>query len=306
MHNKLALPNKYKIEFGEYFTFSNMQTNYHPVYFIPCRVNEDEKVIPFIENSLHFKLDTMSTLPKEEDFFTNTKNSLYELNSMEHIIDHDLDFRTIANEEIDISPRLFVELATKEAAEYGYNDLIVGYLDQEKNLFVQDCYIKDFYKNKPFNILDYYMYITHRRLYLDEDLFDKKIEVSSEYFIDSLSFELRNGDLVDIANKLKMACLEGSFNTGFSKEYEEMNEEILFVLTNFIKDYETSKDLNRVMELCSYFRNLEILEFYVNDKKNGYISMDEILRNQKDSEVLDLSIVIAFNPRLKKMLSDKY
>lgn len=304
---RLVLPNEHKLEFGKYFRYQKINTNFHPVYFIPCRKEENGEVIPSTRYALYFALDRISGFRKNQDFFNNPyAQKDYSLpQSYMSVLNMGYTFETLCDSTDNIEDKVKLESAVNFAAEEGYEDLVVGYYDTFTGEFIQGLYLKDFHMNETYNIIEYYMYMTWKDFYHNEDVFDGKVIENSHSIINELSFNLFRKDIVEMVHKLKLSCLEGSFNASYSSEYVEMNQEIVMVLSKYINNYEPTKDMGKLFELCSYLRSMDVVEFYANQNDNKYVSLSELLKANKNRHEYD-NVVIAFHPRLKQMLSDKF
>lgn len=309
MREGFKIPNEHKVNFGAYFPVSILETKYQPIYFIPCRLNKNKEVEVYVETTLYFLIDSMSYNEPDEDFFTKPEHikSLHVYSSYEQIESQWITFQQMTDEKLSVTNKILLQSAMRQAEAHGYPDLAVGYLDQEKKIFVQGAYISDFNKFEPFNLLDYYMYETFRYFYLDEDLLDLKIkEVSEQIKNQDFSFELDN--LEDLICRLKRSCLEGSFDTSFSDNYDEMNEEIFYIIPKYIKNDKEIMSPAQVYELCSFLKSLEILEFYVKSTNGKFVQIEKIneLSGGRQIEVSGENIRIAFHPRLQEILRDRY
>lgn len=304
---RLALPNEHKLIFENHFKYNKLNTNFYPVYYIPCRKEDDGEIVPSVRFALFFSLDEIGSHTKTQEFFKNPylKKDYKFPQSYYSAVEMGYSFEDLIDSKKNQDNRLKVEAAVNFAEEEGYPDLIVGYYDTTKDTFVQGLYLKDFHINETYNILEYYMYKTWQELYLNENVFDKKVVDSAHLIIDELSFDLFRSDIVEMVEKLKLSCLEGSFNSSYSNEYKEMNEEITYVLSKYIEDYKPEQDFNKLLELSSFLRSLDVIEFYANQNDKNFIPISEIIKSGKKDNYFD-SMVIAFHPRLKGLLSDKF
>ena len=303
---RLALPNKHKLNFEKFFYYKRINTNFHPVYFIPCRKDENGEVIPATKYAIYFALDQMSGFKRNQDFFNNpySKKDYSLPQSFMSAINMGYTFESLLDSPDQIEDRLKVEAAVNFAAEEGYNDLVVGYYDTLRSEFVQGLYLNDFHVNETFNIIEYYMYMSWKDFYFNEDVFDGKVIENSHSIIDNLSFNLFRKDIVEMVALLKLSCLEGSFNASYSSEYNEMNQEIVMLLSRYIPDYNPHKDMSKLLELCSYLRGLDVVEFYADQNDNKYVSLSELFRNGQNKHQYE-NVLIAFHPRMKQLLNDK-
>ena len=309
MSEGFTIPNEHEVNFGAYFPISMLETKYQPIYFIPCRLNENKEVEVYSETTLYFLIDAMPSHEIDEDFFTKPEHikSLHVYSCYEQIESQWITFQQITDEQLSVTNKILLQSAMRQAGSHGYPDLIVGFLDQENKIFVQGAYISDFNKFEPFNLLDYYMYKTFRDFYLDEDLLDFKIKKISEQFKKyDFSFEL--SDLEDLVCRLKRSCLEGSFDTNYSDNYDEMNEEIFYIVPKYIKNEKEIASASQIYELCSFLKSLEVLEFYVKSTNGKFVQIEKIneLSGGKEFEISGENIRIAFHPRLQEMLRDRY
>lgn len=320
---ELILPNKYKLDFKKHIGFSEsaVNTNYFPVYFIPVLRTPEGEISPDLNHILVFRLDQIKYLPREDNFFEKYSypsdedlELMYQKNIPENYNDAmamGYKFNTIMDISEYVDNKTMLEMAVNESLElFGYNDLVVGYFDENKNEFVQGLYIEDFHIKETFAILDYYMYTLENKLYLNEDMLDFKIKKEQEKMSKSLSFKLNTDSLFNVVKKLKLSCIEGSFNGSYREEFEEMNRDISYTLSNFIDNFDPDRDQAKIVELSNHLRVLNILEFYTIDgNSDNYIPIEKVLNNRAEGRtnhiVLD-SLVIGFHPRLTSILNDKY
>lgn len=305
MIDRFEFPNKKKLNFERFLPNSRLSTNYQPIYFLPCKEIEGE-LIPDIDNSVYFTLDQMDFEDLTQDFFTkpDSINELYEYSDYKEIIKEKISFIEMSDKQLSVTNKVLIQSATSDAADQGYKDLVVGYLDQESGVFVQGCFIKDFYKYQCFNMLDYYMYSTYKEFYLNEDLLDNKVDEYAERFQSEI---IDSDTLVTIFHNLKRSCLEGSFERSYSEEYKEMNQEIMYLLSKHIKNYKQERDIGKLITICNHLQNLEVLEFYVDLNNGRFAPLSEVMKKQsKHEDMSRLSMTIGFHSRLQKILKDRY
>lgn len=320
---ELTLPNKYKLDFKKHIGFSEslVNTNYFPVYFIPALRTPEGEISPDLNHVVVFRLDQIPYLPREDNFFEKYSypsdedlEIMYQKNIPENYNDA-LAMGHTFNSLMDISDyvdnKTLLEMAVNESLDqFGYNDLVVGYYDENKNEFVQGLYIEDFHIKETFAIIDYYMFNLEEKLYLNEDVLDFKIKKEQEKMQDALSFELNADYLFDIVKKLKLSCIEGSFNGSYREEFEEMNRDVRYTLSNFIKNFDSERDEEKIIELSNYLRILNVLEFYTIDRfSDNYIPIERLLSKKSGGGTTHIALdalVIGFHPRLTSILNDKY
>lgn len=305
--DRLALPNEHKLDFKKFFFYKRIHTNFHPVYFIPCRKDEDGQVVPATQYAIYFALDKMGGFKPRQEYFNNpySKKDYSLPQTYMSAVNMGYTFETLLDSRDPIEDKVKLEAAVNFAAEEGFDDLVVGYYDTLTGEFVQGLYLDNFHINETFNIIEYYMYINWKDFYFNEDVFDGKVVENSHSIINQLSFNLFRKDIVEMVQLLKLSCLEGSFNASYSSEYTEMNQEIVMLLSKYIPDYDPARDMGKLLELCSYLRGLDVVEFYANQNDNKYVSLSELLKNGTNRHEYD-NVLIAFHPRMKQMLSDKF
>lgn len=326
MQEKLALPNKHKLDFEKYLFFQKGQdTKYFQVYFMPALITQEGEVLPDLNHTIVFKIDDLSLLPQEDNFFERRaplskkflEEAFYENlpTSYDDACKLGMNFSDLMNISDRVMPKTLLEMAVNESFEsFGFTDLVVGYYDENKQEFVQGLYIEEFVYKEVYSILDYYLYNLEESFYSNEDILDLRIHERKVHFEETLSFKMDKGDLVELVERLKMACIEASFyTTDYKEEYEEMQEEIFYVYSKFIKEVvpeNKSIGYNKVIELSNYLRSLNVLEFYIwSDGIGEYLPIEELLKNQTNPKnmSMDLSkLRIAFHPRLKNMFVDKF
>lgn len=324
MQDKLVLPNDHKLDFDKFLFFEKGQNaKYFQVYFMPALIAEDNTVLPDLNHVLVFNIDDLKLLPKEDNFFE--RHSTISLDVLEQAFCDNIptnfdeacqlgySFSSLLKLSNRLMPITLLEMAMNESFEqFGFTDLVVGYYDENKKEFVQGMYLKDFVYNETYAILDYYLYTLEEEFFINEDIFDLRVQERTAHFKEALDFELLSYDINEIVNRLKLSCIESSFfSKAYSKDYEDMQEEVFYVLSKYIKDFHIQDDYQKILELSNYLRALNVLEFYVRSKESSeFYPIEKLLKAQHKKGTAPTigidGLKVAFHPRLRKMLNDRY
>lgn len=318
-------PNKYFIDFDLYFNKlqspealtqfkeSLNATEFFSVLCIPAKKNGSGKVIPLVKNVIIFQLESMLGLPKNERFFLKTASQSYDkyidmkvsFDDMYELA-KDNYYKFLKDYLLKSSPERIMDVLSKLSHVYGYDDLVIGYYDNIKEEFVQEIYLENFYKHKFYDIMDLYMFETKDYFYYNEDFFERKIATIPDFYSEVVEgYYIENKDLQKLIHKLKLTCLEASFDTtSLNTEVLEMHDDIYNEISKLLPNNSESEDFALFVELSIFLRSFEVVDIYVKEM-NVYKEVSK-LKNVLSKTVLDGNLKIVYHERLIKILEDKW
>lgn len=286
------MPNKHHLDFFKYFDGSVSEV-LCPFYLIPSKYSEEkEEVIIDPEIFTVFRQDSR--------FINNPNSTFFEKRPTDSVF----SMFSISNYSI------IEEMMNVPAKEEGLVDLVVGFYDQIADDFIQVAYIKDFYNQRLYGILDYAYHTTAENFFRDEDMLDLRVSRTHQIASETMGVSISESDIIYIIEELKKVCIEGSFYDSYKNDIMGMNNDIAYRIQSILMDRKITLGVNiqAEMNLISYLKSLGVLEMYISIDENRFTSLtflkdEETKSMEKDGKMM---VFFGFHPSFLSMLDDKY